>query len=160
MQIATPTAKGTITDDDPLIALVASGQTTAPEGETATFVVTLTKATSSAPVVVNYDVGGTATVEDGDYTAPSGKLTIRAGASTGTISIQTLDDGVLDRGAAGDGETLTVTLMGGDTAGDLTATAGPVPDQDRRRLRRGLGRHQGHDGGRGRERDVHGRAVG
>ncbi len=121
--IATPTVKGTITDaaDDALTASVAVGQATVPEGSAATFVVTLTGATSTAPVVVGYDVGGTATAEDGDYAAASGTLTIGRGASTGTISIATREDRVLDRG-----ETLSVTLLSATSAGAValgTATA-------------------------------------
>ena len=122
VELATPTATGTITDDaaDGITATVAQGQNTVTEGTTATFVVTLEGGTSTAPVVISYELDGTATADAGDYTAPSGKLTIRAGATTGTISVQTLDDGVLDRG-----ETLSVTLMqeGSGTAGALTATA-------------------------------------
>ena len=121
VRIATPTVKGTINDDDTLTASVASGQTTVPEGSPALFVVTLADATSTAPVVVNYDlVGSTATAENGDYTAPSGKLTISRGASTGTISIATLDDGVLDRA-----EMLQVTLRAATSAGTVEIAGAP-----------------------------------
>ncbi|MDE0025031.1 MAG: hypothetical protein OXP69_11535, partial [Spirochaetaceae bacterium] len=121
--IATPAVPGTITDaaDDALTASVAAAAATVPEGSAAAFVVTLTGAVSTAPVVVGYEVGGTASVRDGDYTAPSGALTIARGAATGTISIATRDDGVLDRG-----ETLTVTLVSATSAGAValgTATA-------------------------------------
>ena len=115
--IATPTVPGTITDaaDDALTASVAAGAAPVPEGSAATFKVTLAGATSTAPVVVDYEVGGTATAEAGDYTAPSGTLTIARGASTGTISIATRDEGVLDPG-----ETLTVTLLSATSAGAVT----------------------------------------
>ncbi len=115
--IATPTVPGTITDadDDALTVSVAAGAATVPEGSAATFKVTLAGATSTAPVVVDYEVGGTATAEAGDYTAPSGTLTIARGASTGTISIATRDEGVLDPG-----ETLTVTLLSATSAGAVT----------------------------------------
>ena len=127
--IATPAVRGTITDagDDALTASVAAGATV-PEGSAAAFVVTLTGAVSSAPVVVGYEVGGTASARDGDYTAPSGVLTIARGASTGTISIATRDERVLDPG-----ETLTVTLVSATSAGAValgTATASTTIGDD------------------------------
>ena len=113
--VGTPTVTGTITDDgDNISATVVPGQTTVTEGDPATFIVSLTGGTSTAAVVIDYTVGGTATPEDGDFTAPSGKLSIPAGATSGTISIPVLDDGALDRG-----ETLTVTLTGGTSAGTV-----------------------------------------
>ncbi len=65
--------------------------------------------------MVAYAVGGSATAGT-DYTAPSGELTIGAGDASGTIRIETLDDGVLDRG-----ETLVVSLTGAST-GTRTVT--------------------------------------
>ena len=122
VHLSTRSVTGTIMDasDDALTASVARGQTTAPEGTTATFIVTLSSdppgGSSTAPVVIGYTVSGA--TEGEDYTAPSGALTIPAGSATGTIAIQILDDGVLDRG-----EMLTVTLDddSSSTAGALTA---------------------------------------
>ena len=70
-------------------------------------------------MVVSYTLGGTATAGD-DYTAPDEprELTIAAGVKTGTISIRTLDDSVLDPG-----ETLTVTLSDATTTGNATVNA-------------------------------------
>ena len=119
VRLATPTATGTITDhtNDAITAAVRAGETTVTEGSPATFIVSLEGGTSTRAVVIDYTVGGDATAEDGDYTAPSGKLTISAGATAGTISIQTLDDGALDRG-----EMLSVTLLErGSSAGMVTA---------------------------------------
>ena len=70
-----------------------------PEGSEATFEVDLSGGTSTADVEVTYEVDASSTATSGtDYTAPtSWKLTIAAGASSGTITIGTLDnDGVLD----------------------------------------------------------------
>ena len=103
----------TVTDDDVLTAGVTVAAETA-EGSPASFTVALTGATSTADVAVTYRVGGTAT-SGVDYTAPSGSLTIRAGASSGTIAIPTASGDALDPG-----ETLTVTLTGAST------TAGTV----------------------------------
>ena len=128
VKLGTARAKVTIKDDadDSLSVKVESQENTVIEGFAATFIVTLTGERSTAPVVVNYDYNaGSAKAEDGDFTAPSGTLRIPAGATTGTIAIRTLDDGVLDRG-----EMLIVTLKeppeGPTTSGsvvvDTTAT--------------------------------------
>ena len=118
VEYETMQATARITDGDTSQATVASGQPTVVEGETAMFPVTLTNA-FSAPVVINYDVGGTAT-ENEDYTAPSGSLTIPAGQKTGTIKISTLVDDVLEP-LEPNRETLTVALSGAtSSAGDPT----------------------------------------
>ena len=129
VSLGTATATGTIADDDPIKASVAADAGTVTEGMAAEFTVTLTSATSTAAVVVSYTVGGTAT-SGTDYTAPAtpATLTIDAGAKTGTISIPTVDDGVLDHG-----ETLTVTLssaatMAGTATVDATAATTVIAD--------------------------------
>ena len=128
VSLGTATATGTIADDDPIEASVAADAGTVTEGMAAEFTVTLTSATSTAAVVVSYTVGGTAT-SGTDYTAPTpATLTIDAGAKTGTISIPTVDDGVLDHG-----ETLTVTLssattMAGTATVDATAATTAIAD--------------------------------
>ena len=108
-------ATGTIRDDDELSAAVSRAAASVAEGQWVEFPVTVSGGTSTADVVVFYAVGGTAT-SGTDYTAPSGKLTIATPATSGTISIETLDDGVLDRG-----ETLQVSLTGAST-GTRTVT--------------------------------------
>ena len=113
------TATGTITNDDSLEASVSADPATVAEGGTAKFPVSLTDGTSTAPVVVAYSVGGTATrgaPGTGDYTGPAaGTLTIDAEESSGTITIATLEDTVLDPG-----ETIVVTLTGASTDGEAT----------------------------------------
>ena len=108
--LGTATATGTVEDDDTLTASVTAGAEMVPEGSAASFEVVLTGATSTADVIVTYTVTGTATPGT-DYTAPGGSLTITAGASSGTITIRTTLDSVLDRG-----EALIVTLTGASTA--------------------------------------------
>ena len=77
--------------------------------------------TSTAPVAVSYTVGGTAT-SGTDYTAPSGTLTLTAGAASGTFTIATRSDSVLDAG-----ETLLVTLTTATTtSGSVTASSTAV----------------------------------
>ena len=93
--LATAQATGTITDSDVLEVSVAAEAVTVQEGQDAVFTVAVAGATSTADVAVGYSVSGTATAGE-DYTAPSGTLTIAAGAASGTITIGTLADEVAD----------------------------------------------------------------
>ena len=119
VSLGTATATGTIDDDDPLTAAVRVASEVI-EGEAAEFTVTLTGGTSTAPVEVSYAVGGTATAGT-DYTALSEPLalTLATGATTGTIRVDTLNDGVSDPD-----ETLAVSLRGASTTkGTVTVDA-------------------------------------
>ena len=110
-------ATGTIKDTDSLPVSIAAKETPIVEGETATFIVTLSESTRSADVEVTYaiDDASTATAGD-DYVAPSSTtLTIGSGNATGTIEIQTSTDIVLE-----EPETLIVTLQ------SASSTGGPV----------------------------------
>ena len=163
VSLGTATATGTITDDEALTVSVA-GPLTVVEGNTATFTVSVAGGTSTAPVVVTYTVGGTATAGGTDYTAPGVMLTLDAGASSGTIAIPTLDDMVLDRG-----ETLSVTLTNASTSAGTVTVGSPAAAptfknaliDDRRRGSYGnrLG-DGGRRGDRGLGGGVHGGAVG
>ena len=123
--IGTDRATATIPNDDDLNASISSGQTSVPEGSPAKFTVTLTRRTDggsgagSEDVVVNYVVASdsVAKAADGDFTAPSERLTIRAGQTSGTITIDAKDDGVLEV----DGELLKLMLTGkpSTAAGDV-----------------------------------------
>ena len=109
--IANGEATGTITDDEGTPTLTIT-DATATEGDAVAFTVTLSPA-AAADVTVGYAAAdGTATSDSGhadgaDYTAPAAdaELTIRAGQTTGTISIATGDDSNHE----GD-ETFTLTL--------------------------------------------------
>ena len=107
----------TVADDEELEVSVTVPASVA-EGAAAQFTVTVAGGTSTAPVAVSYTVGGTATAGT-DYTAPSGTLTLAAGAAAGTITVATLEDGVLDPG-----ETLEVTLERASTAARTVAVSG------------------------------------
>ena len=114
----------TITDDDVLATVTALESTQCDpdpnsdpsacveEGNDALFPVTLTGGTTTAAVVIGYEVSSEDATVDVDYTAPSdGLLTIARGESTGTITVETNgDDDILDPG-----ETLKVTLTSGST---------------------------------------------
>ena len=108
----------TIEDNDELSASVTVPETVT-EGETAPFTVTLGGGTSTASVVVSYSVGGTAKAP-GDYTDPSGSLTIQSGESSGTIPIQTNTDNEIEPD-----ETLVVTLTGVQTDNGTARVGSP-----------------------------------
>ena len=112
VKLGTASATGTIEDDDPISAALGTTFTTSvAEGGEATYEVVLSGGTSTAEVVVNYAADASSTATSGtDYTAPSGTLTIAAGASNGTITIATLTDDVLDPG-----ETVVVKLTSATT---------------------------------------------
>ena len=110
VSLGAATATGTIADDETLTASVTAASPTVAEGSVAAFIVTLTGGTSTADVTVTCIMGGTVT-SGADYTAPSQPLTIPAGQSSGTITVPTTSDGVLDPG-----ETLIMILTGASTA--------------------------------------------
>ena len=112
VKLGTASATGTIEDDDALTAALGTTYTTTvAEGGDATFAVDVSGGTSTADVVVDYEVDSSSTATSGtDYTAPGGKLTIAAGDASGTITIATLTDAVLDPG-----ETLVVKLTSAST---------------------------------------------
>ncbi|NKI30986.1 Calx-beta domain-containing protein, partial [Croceivirga thetidis] len=84
-----------------------------------TFTVTLDQANNSGgDIFVNYTVGGTAT-EGTDYTTLVGSVTIANGATTGTVSIDPLDDALVEGP-----ETVVLVLTGG------TGYAVGIPDND------------------------------
>ena len=105
VKIETDTATVTITDHA-LEASVTAASATVNEGQSVTFTVTLEgQGDNRSGVVVDYELGGSAVAPD-DYAAPSsGTLTIPQDQDSGTITIRTELDGVLDPG-----ETLVVTL--------------------------------------------------
>ena len=112
VSLGTASATGTIEDDDALTAALGTHTAEPTEGDDATFAVDLSGGTSTADVEVHYAVDEDSTATSGtDYTAPSGKLTITAGESSGTITIETSTDQVVDPG-----ETLVVKLSSATTA--------------------------------------------
>ena len=106
VSLGTSSATVTIADDESLLVDVSADAESVAEGGSAAYTVTVTGGTSTAPVVVSYETGGTATAAD-DYTAPSGSLTVASGQATAAITIATATDTVLDPD-----ETLSVTLTG------------------------------------------------
>ncbi len=92
-------------DDDDLAVSVAADSASVNEGTAARFTVTVSGAVTTEELTVEFTISGTAIVGR-DYTAPSSTiLTIATGSPSGSISIATIEDSILD-----DGETLIVTL--------------------------------------------------
>ena len=103
-------------DTDVLTMSVAADSTSVNEGATAHFTVTASGAVTTEELTVEFTISGTATAGR-DYTVPgSAVLTFAVGSPSGSLSIATIEDAVLD-----DGETLIVTLSSvSDTADSVT----------------------------------------
>ena len=119
------TATATILDGNPLTANVTTaGRSSVPEGSEATFTVVLTGGTSTAEVVVTYEVGAGDTngVVAGDFRAPGTSLRIPAGESSGTIVVATNADDVREPP-----ESLRLTLTEAKM-GDVAVALGADPE--------------------------------
>ena len=98
--LVAPTSSGTITDDD--LAWLRTGPVSVAEGDSGStnlnFTITLSDPAGEQITVAYADTGrGTAT-SGTDYTAlAAGTMTIAQGATTGTIAVEVLGDGVTER---------------------------------------------------------------
>ena len=124
----TAAASTTITDTDTATVAIADAEAVA-EGETASFVVTLSGTVSSAVEVAYQTADGTA--EEGkDYTDANGVLTFSPGESLQqTVTVATTDDTLNE---ATENFTLTLTLdtqVAGLSLGTASAT-GEITDND------------------------------
>ena len=119
------TATGTITDDDEPVPSLSIADTTAIEGETARFAVTLS-APSEQTVTVDYRFSDETASGDEDYNAAVGTITFDPGSTRQIIEVETREDD-LDEAD----ETFTVRLSNpsGATLDDDTAT-GTITDDD------------------------------
>ena len=123
-------ATGTIRDDDdPPNVSFASGSPSAKEDSPVPFTVNLSAA-SGKQVTVQYDtsIGASDTAEAGDFTPASGQtLTIVAGNTTGTITVNPVDDSTDE-----DDESFTVTLSTPSNAalGSSISATGTIEDND------------------------------
>ena len=106
--VGTPrTATTTFTAAGTVTASVAANQAAVTEGTAATFDVALTGGTNSAPLVVNYVLGGSATAAD--YTVAPAVRALTFAAST-TVRTQTITVTPADDNLEEDQETVTVTV--------------------------------------------------
>ena len=119
-----PDATGAMTLD---VATASIANAAADEGDAVSFTVTLSSARTSN-VTLNWATSNGTATAPADYTAQSsGTVTIPAGQTTGTITVQTAED-ALDE----NNETFTVTLSNppaGVVLSDATAT-GTIRDDD------------------------------
>lgn len=102
------------------VATLAVTPATVAEGSALTYTVTLSAA-AATDTTVKYTTGGTAT-SGADYTAPTGSLVIKAGATTGTVTVTTLNDANASEGT----ETVSLSLAAGtgySVGGTATASA-------------------------------------
>ena len=125
---ATPATLGlvidqTVTIEDvivPLPTVEISGDATVVEGAGLVNLTVTLSAVSTSTITVNFDLGGTATAGV-DFAAPANPVSIPAGVISAPITIEPIDDGIVEGT-----ETATITLTGatGATLGaNLVATA-------------------------------------
>ena len=119
------TAMVTVLDDDtPIARISAAGPTTITEGEVATFTVALDRTASAGGLTISVDV-----TESGSYideTVPA-TVVIASGATTGTLTVSTEDDGLHES----DGSiTVRITTGAGYTVGTMSTAMVTVNDND------------------------------
>ena len=102
-------AEVTITDDEPLRMVTLGFDTTSVNENAGSGAITITATQSGqaqADTIVNLGVSGDALASGTDYTLNSSSITIAGGTTTGTTTIDTVND-VIDEG---DNETFTVEI--------------------------------------------------
>lgn len=106
------------------VATVAVNPASVAEGSALTYTVTLSSA-ATADTTVNFTTSGTAT-SGTDYTAPAGSVVITKGSTTGTITVNTLNDALTTEGT----ETVTVSLASGTgySLGGTSSVTGSITD--------------------------------
>ena len=128
--VATSTAAATVTiiDDDtalPQVGVVVAPPAIVENGSAGTFTFTRTGVTTN-PLSVAYTISGSAT-NGTDYTTLSGTVTIPAGASSGTVTVTSVDDSLVESM-----ETIIVTIPQAAgyvlNSGQSTATLNLIDD--------------------------------
>ncbi|NEQ72661.1 MAG: hypothetical protein F6K23_06010, partial [Okeania sp. SIO2C9] len=113
-------------DEAPLPNISIADAATVTEGETATFTVSLDQA-ATTDVTFEFSTSDEEATADADYTPNSATVTIPAGETEATISVETTDDTEIE---AGD-ETFNVTLANANGAVIADGTAvGTIQDND------------------------------
>lgn len=121
--LGTTVATGTITNDDAVpTASIAVAPASVNEDGAPNLVYTVTLDHASAfDITVTYSVGGTAT-EGTDYTGTAThSITILAGQTTGTITVDPTADSTPESN-----ETVAITLTGGTTNGQAISIGTPT----------------------------------
>ncbi|MEJ1222657.1 Calx-beta domain-containing protein [Sediminicola sp. 1XM1-17] len=123
------TATVTIEDNDNYIATISATDATASEAgpTTGTFTISLnTTNISGSPITVNYNVSGSA--DSGtDFNALSGSVTIPNGAQTSTVTLNPLDDSLVE---GTESVTLTIVAGTGYTIGASSNSTVNISDND------------------------------
>ena len=149
-----PTVVGTtsLTLEDFTRATLAVSDSAGDEGEALTFTLTLSRAVPTAVTIAYATTDGTATLADADYTATTGNVNIRAGATTGTITVPTTLDPVVEPD-----ETLTLTVQasGPHVEASETSVTGTIRNDDVAQVT-----ISGSEGVEGEMLTVHGDALG
>ena len=104
----------TIVDNEPRVSFASASQSVAEGSGTRNVKLRLSTA-PAGDITVKYTVGGTATAGS-DYTALSGTVSVPKGATTATIPVTVIDDGVGE-----DGETVVLKLTGNSGYGVASA---------------------------------------
>ncbi|MGI9251724.1 MAG: beta strand repeat-containing protein, partial [Pseudohongiellaceae bacterium] len=115
-----------VTDNDTVTVVMGADPADVTEGGTLMFTVEVATGELGVDMVLAYTVSGTAT--SGDFTAPSGMVTITAGSTDASIPVVTTTDSTTEAG----GETVTITLTAptvrGASLGTRTAATGTITD--------------------------------
>jgi uncharacterized protein YhjY with autotransporter beta-barrel domain len=124
---APASATGTILNDDIINATIAVAPASVSEDGSANLVYTVTLSQASASAVsVNYSVGGTAT-NGTDYASIASPLTIPAGSTTGTITVNPTAD---TNNETNETVILTLTAGSGYTVGGTSSATGTITNDD------------------------------
>ncbi|MFT6865638.1 MAG: VCBS repeat-containing protein, partial [Cyclobacteriaceae bacterium] len=122
VSLNTPSATGTISDDDVASVTISASDATGNETPTdnGEFSVSLNKTNNTgSDITITYSIGGTATAGPGnDYTILSGTVIIADGQSSATIPVIILNDGLVENS-----ETIVVTLVSSDVPTKVTVGA-------------------------------------
>ncbi len=122
---STPSDTWSFTTAGPVPAL-SIADASATEGQALSFAVTVSPAASSTVTVSYRTANGTAS-SPLDYTSASGTLTFRAGDTSKTISVRTIDDNVVE--SQREAFTVLLSSASGATISDDSAT-GTINDND------------------------------
>lgn len=118
--LGTATATINLADNDSNVS-VAAGNNAAEPATNGSFTITLSSPAPAGGVTVNYTLSGTATANT-DYSDPqSGSVTIAQGNTTGTITLNTIDDAVFEGT-----ETITITLTSASNGYSITTATATI----------------------------------
>ena len=113
------TATATITDD--ALTATLTGPASVDEGDPAVYTVTLTGFSGDEDLNVDFSTEGSTATAGQDFSPAGGSITIAAGDTSGSFTIQIEDDAIVDLQ-----ETVVVTATSETAGGDAVRTEGEV----------------------------------